>query len=569
MVKTGRRWFGFGVILVLFGALAGCGAPEDGGHPPALDGSFLLITLDTTRADRISCYGGPPDLTPHLDRLAAAGIRFADARSQANVTNPSHTSIFTGLRGLDAGILDNHTRLDPSVDTLASAFLRAGYRTAAFPAASHVGAGILEIPGFESIAPVHGAAALDADVNVDRFLDWLDRVEGERFFAWLHFFDPHMPYDPPEEIRRQFYSGDPREGPSPFAEDPVFLLAHPSVRQEFDDVRDPAYPDALYRGEIHFMDREIGRLLDELERRGILDDLGILAVADHGESHGEHGVYFNHGGLHEPNLRIPMIARLPGFPAGLVVREPVGHLDIVPTLASLYGLEMDSAPRLGRDLTPLLCGGTVESDDVRIFECAANKEVAVLKGDYKLIKRVPKSERSPQLVYLYDLSEDPGESEDRSDELPAVARSLESIVEPWVAAGRSKTWRNPRDERQRRELERLRALGYLEGAPGEEAAKEAEKIDRHAANLAASVREVTAAYEIVAGLDSIDEESRGELRTLAAQRARELERRLPNREALRVTLRLCVDDLREATGGELPDEARALLRNVAERFARR
>ena len=535
--------------------------------------SLVLLTLDTTRADHVSCYGGPEGLTPTLDAVAAGGTLFREARSQANVTNPSHTAIFTGLRGLDSGILNNYTPLEPGVDTLAAAFQRAGYRTAAFPASSHVSAGVLGLPGFDHSSEIDGDAdeVVAAD-NVDRAVAWLEQNGDRPFFIWVHFFDPHTPYTAPPEYQERFYPGDPEAGDAPRLRDnPVFLLSHQIVRDQFDAVRDPEYPIAMYRAEVSYMDTEIGRLLGELDRMGLAETTGIVAVADHGESLGEHDVYFGHRGMQEENLRIPMIARLPGFPSGVDVDRPVDHLDLAPTLAKLYGvkLQTEGKPWIGRDLSALLDGGTMAADPAprsRVHEHSANQQVAVRRGSWKLVRKLPKVTTLEARSELYDLSADPREARNVAAENPDVVGELEEPAAPWFERGRLEGRDRGqiafRDEEHRKryeaEKERLRRLGYLEYVV------EGEDVSMRVAAVAEELRKVYHEASAAADLSEVD---RTNLRARMRAVTRELRSIGDDTQRLREVFLDTVKMLRETFADSLSEELEAKLRELGEAVA--
>ena len=351
--------------------------------PPAPPSNLLLITLDTVRADRLGAYGAAGAATPALDGMARAGVRFEQAIAAAPLTLPSHATILTGLPPTRHGLRHNGAgRLADPIDTLAERLRAAGYDTAAF-----VGAFVLdrrfgldqgfalyddEIPR-GATAP-HLEAERPASAVVERALGWLAEREGRPFFAWVHLYDPHAPYAPPEPFRSRF----------------------------------PAQP---YEGEIAAVDAQVGRLLAEIESRGWSDRTLVAVAGDHGESLGEHGEATHGLLLYEATLRVPLLLRGAGLPAGGVVRAPVGLTDLGPTLAGLLGRDM-APPQGGRDLSADLRAGREpapadlysETEYPRSFGWAAL--AALRRGGWKLIAG-PRPE-------LYDLSLDPDEARDRS-----------------------------------------------------------------------------------------------------------------------------------------------------------
>lgn len=432
---------------------------------PLAGKNLILITLDTARADYFSSFGGPADLTPNIDSVGAGGVVFENAYSQTNVTNPSHAAIFTGAYAIDLKILNNRTSFaggGSNADTLAAAFQRAGYRTGAFPATSHVSSRRLDLPGFDHAPPISGD--LDAATIVDRSLLWIEADDPRPFFAWLHFFDAHIPYQAPPGYRERFYNSDPTRGNLPLLRNNLaFQKAPERARRQFRNVRDPYFPVAMYKAEIRYLDHEIGRLMARLGEARLEKTTGIVIIADHGESLGEHGIYFDHAGLYEVSLRIPFLARLPGFPSGIRVEERVGQIDLVPTLERLYGVSLrPTVPRRGLDLSVRMRGlpdPALSTERVSIHEDAHNRVVMARRGPWKLILRVSNPWFSRDPIALFNLADDPRETRNVADEHPEVVGELKPHLARWVQTG---AWRKVDADVDVEEIERLRALGYVE-----------------------------------------------------------------------------------------------------------
>jgi arylsulfatase A-like enzyme len=297
---------------LLLAFLAGC--TQQGTGPP----SILLVTLDTTRADRIGAYGRDGARTPTLDRLARQGILFERAIAPTPITLPSHASILTGVYPTAHGVSDNAVfRLTPEARLVSEVLAERGWRTAAF-----VGGLVLHPhfgldQGFEVYhAPQPAREPMrepyverPANEVVDDALTWLSELAaGERFFVWLHFFDPHMPYEPPPAWRE------------------------PSVHP--------------YEGEIAFCDAQLGRLLEALEEAGRARNLLVAVTADHGESLGEHGEETHGVFIYQATLHVPLI--LSGEPVARARGQRVGHavsiVDLPATLLALAGIPIDELP---------------------------------------------------------------------------------------------------------------------------------------------------------------------------------------------------------------------------------
>ncbi|RJP37159.1 MAG: hypothetical protein C4547_05895 [Phycisphaerales bacterium] len=453
-------------------------AVEEGAMVAAMKGkNLIIVTMDTTRADLISGIGDEraDGLTPNLEKLASEGARFLRAYSQTNVTNPSHTSIFTGLYAIDAKVMNNQTSLpkhNPGVDTLPAAFQRAGYRSVGFPAIRHVSDATLALPGFDEPNEMIGEPV--AGEMVDKALKWLDQPSDKPFFMWLHVFDPHMEYDPPEEYARKFYQGDPYAGEAPpFHENEFFRRAPQVVLKQFSEVRDPAYPPAMYKGELNYTDHELGRFIQGMKDRGLYDTTGIVVVADHGECLGDHNVYFDHMGLYEPSVHVPLIIRMPGMPTGLRIEDRVCQIDLVPTMCHLFGVQVrqpEGLPMHGLNLTEVLMGRPSPALSRRttlIHEDAHNREIMVRRGPWKLIAQVGKPKYPTDEIKLFNLDSDPQELTNVADKHADVVAQLRPLVQRWIDQGK---WELKNPERaidemtpeQRAEHDRLKGLGYID-----------------------------------------------------------------------------------------------------------
>ena len=414
----------------------------------------VLVTIDTLRADRLGCYGNPNVATPHLDRLAKEGALALDATVHAPLTRPSHISMFTGLYPPEHGVRDN---VAPSLaddwTTLAEVLQGAGFRTGAF-----VSAIVLESQsglhqGFETYSDQFDVGEENGDV---RFLntiqkrgdettaeavDWLrsHHTEG-RAFLWLHLYDPHDPYQPPEPYATR-YSGRP------------------------------------YDGEVAWSDELVGRLDTALEEAGIRDDTLLLVTSDHGEALGEHGETGHGYFVYETTLRVPLIFRGPGIIPGLRLEVTARSVDLFPTILDLLGLAPPQGLTLsGRSLAEAIRGGDSPPQEMTYAESLMPllrygwSELQVArKGNWKYI-RAPKAE-------LYDLENDPDEQENlvrrEAKEADALRSSLQGFLEE---KERTETPAAAAAEIPPGLAEKLGALGYL-GSGSESSKSAAERAD--------------------------------------------------------------------------------------------
>lgn len=462
-----------GIAVLAVTGLTGCSAQVDA--PPLAGKNLLLITCDTTRADYVSCYGGAEGLTPRIDRLAAEGVLFEEAYSQTNITNPSHVSILSGLYAIQSEVLTNFMSIPDDVDILPAMFQRAGYATGGFPSAPQLSKTLLDLPGFDMIHEV--SEVVDAEDNVDRAIAWLDEsgagTAGQKpFFMWLHFYDPHTPYDPPAEFRQMFYQGDPQAGDGPtLSEDPFFRASIKPVQRRYGKVRDREYPVAMYSAEIAYMDHEIGRFLDYLESRGTYDDTAVVLVADHGEVLGEHGVYYDHVTLYEPSIKIPFIVRAPGVRQGVRVPGAVTHVDIVPTVSGLFGLTPEQDFEMhGMDLGGVLAGSAEVPSRLLVHEHASNQMVSLREGPWKLTKQIDAPKFFSPPVQLTHLGDDPSETTNVVDAHPDLAEKFGAVAREWVERPRPElgpgeqnpAWDDAGRERLAKLRKQLAELGYVE-----------------------------------------------------------------------------------------------------------
>ncbi|MGE0432377.1 MAG: sulfatase [Planctomycetota bacterium] len=334
----------FALCALLLIALAGCGpspvVPVQPPAPPQFNGTpVVLITIDTLRVDRVGCFAphDPYLTTPTLDALAARGTIFTQCYTTAPLTLPAHASILTGLYPPAHRIRDNVNYLLPAGATTVAEVLRdAGYDTAAFVSSPTVAAGLGLAQGFAhyddelTLARSQGVLLAErrSDETVSRALDWLRaRCDAARtaparpFMLWLHVFDPHMPYTPPEDLRDPSRRRPPAMPPGMDA-----------------DAMRVAQHIAFYDAEVTYADHQIGRLIDYLDSQELLAKSALIVTADHGEALGEHGEATHGYTCYPPTVHVPLIAAGPGVRAGASVPDAVSVTAIAPTLLQLAGV---------------------------------------------------------------------------------------------------------------------------------------------------------------------------------------------------------------------------------------
>lgn len=399
--------------------------------------SVLLVTIDTLRADRVGVYGGDTSLTPNINALAGRGAVFEEALASVPLTLPSHATILSGLEPPHHGVHDNGTFVFPQDrETLATILKGRGYATGAF-----IGAYVLDrrfglARGFDVYDDAierrdTGGSVLESERRGDAVVAaaqaWIERQD-EPFFAWAHLYDPHAPYDPPPPHRER-------------------LAARP------------------YDGEVAFADDCFGRLVDAARRKAG-DRLLVAVLGDHGEGLGDHGENTHGFFVYQPTIQIPIIVAGPGVPSGVRLAGRARTADVLPTLLAMAGIP---AP-VGLDGVDVIGGprareSYAETVYPRTLGWAPLHSLRV--GALKYID-APRAE-------LYDLAQDPGEEHDRAASRPDDVARLSAAL----AAMRRGERTAPRSADDPQVAERLRALGYVSGAPaGADASALADPKDR-------------------------------------------------------------------------------------------
>ncbi len=405
-----------------------------GRHPAPGSRNVVVVTLDTLRADRLGCYGFRGVETPNIDAVAAEGVLFEQATATAPMTLPSHASIFTGLIPPHHGVRDNGGFfLEASKVTLGERMKQAGYATGAF-----VGAWVLDSrwgldQGFDTYSDHFdlskykvvnlGTVQKKGDEVMDLALPWLESVKQKPFFAWIHLYDPHTPYEPPEPFASR-YKGQP------------------------------------YLGEVAYTDQVIGRLVSWLKDAGVWNNTVLVLMADHGESLGEHGEKTHTFFVYDAVVHVPLIVRTPWGDRGRN-RSQVATVDLMPTVLDLAGLPPEEGID-GRSLARLLLDPAAESGGRAYSETYFTRFHygwqhlrALRDGTWKYID-APKPE-------LYQIRQDPGETSNiykaNSRRAEDLRLALERLAGDGALAAPDKSNLDPDT------LQRLAALGYVGGGP--------------------------------------------------------------------------------------------------------
>ncbi len=432
-VTTGRP-----IAAALFVLLAVAAAGPTTGLAQAKP-NLLVISIDTLRADRLGSYGYPLARTPVLDGLASEAVRFEQAFTTAPLTLPAHCSLMTGTYPLHHAVRDNSGYVLPqSRTTLAELLLKHGYQTAAF-----VGAFVLDskfgldqgfetyyddfdLSEFENVSP--GYIQRRGDEVVQAALDWLSRRDRAPFFLWVHLYDPHDPYTPPE----------------PFASQ---------------------HPGRPYDGEIAFTDQNVGTLLEGLKKQGGYENTLIVVVGDHGESLGEHQEEKHGLFVYNATLQIPLLVKLPGEKTqGSTVSEPVSLVDVAPTVMQLLEIDRGLAPDVqGRGLAASILKNSSPAP-ARLYAESHYPNTqfgwsplrALISGRYKYVQ-APTPE-------LFDLHTDFAEKQNLAARDTALTNRLRKeleALEKRFAGDSAEAASSARPDSET--LRKLQALGYVAG----------------------------------------------------------------------------------------------------------
>lgn len=405
--------------------------------------NVLLIVIDTLRADHLGCYGYNRNTSPRIDAVAASGVVFDWLIAPGIPTHPAFATLHTGQYPITHGVVAHGgTRhVARTAPWLPECLQKAGYTTCAIDNLADWSSGFRR--GFEFyIDPTMkrplSLAADNRELN-RRAVPWLEHHKAERFFLFVHYWDPHTPYLPPRAYRTLFYEGDPC---APHHTNLAGMERHPLGRTWRETwfpalgghVTDADYIEALYDGEVRYTDEGVGELLDALDALGLADDTLVVIMGDHGELFYRHGIFFDHHGLYDGNLRVPLLFRHPAL-APARVPQLAAHVDIAPTLLAQCGVAIPPEME-GVDLSPWLRGATEEA--IRPFvvsaECTWQMKWSIRTPTHKLIAaREPDFYGTP-MRELYDLCADPGEFDNRAEAEPGRVAALEEQLDGWIAA---------------------------------------------------------------------------------------------------------------------------------------
>lgn len=446
------------LVLIVLGA-SSCGQQQEA--PP----NILLITLDTTRSDHLSLYGYGFPTSPFLEELAAGSTVYDECYAAAPATAPSHATLFTSRSPLNHRVVKNAVRLAERHETLAEMLRDRGYGTAAILSSFVMNAKFGLGQGFDhyddklSLAgssirwqewegqTVTGGFDRRAVAATDQAVAWLEneRDPDEPFFLFVHYFDPHDPYDPPNPYRERF------DNPS---------IDHAGVRNML----------KLYDGEIAYTDDQLRRLFAALERLDLADDTLVIVTGDHGEGLMQRGYQYHGAHVYEEAVRVPLLVRWPGrVPAGMRHAGPVTIADVVPTIHDLCGWPLAGHGFQGRSLAAGMLAGEAPPADDPVFlyripyephhefgVWVDGEKHGVRRGRWKYLTADDEGTRE-----LYDLARDPRETSNVVAEHPEEAAALATMLADWRAAVTVPDSLTDEPELSDEDVQKLKSLGYI------------------------------------------------------------------------------------------------------------
>lgn len=401
--------------------------------------NIVILGIDSLRADHLSCYGYDRLTSPHLDRFAQQGVLFENTFSPHIPTTSAYAMMLTGMDIFTSQLVAHRPKgpLRPKVKTLAEILQGHGYHTVSVGFSSRASSrGFDEYLNFTQMGSWADGRVPKAQRLNELALPALDRLVAadKPFFLFLRHMDPHSPYLPPQPFERIFYHGDECD-PANRSMDPVFAFEpfkHTLIDMLPPGVSDREYVNAQYDGAIAYMDACIQSIFTALAAHDVFDETIVAVNGDHGEELDEHGFWYDHHGLYDNVLHVPLMLRFPPkLPQGRRVAGYNQHKDLVPTILELAeidaGIDFD-----GRPLLPMIDGEVASHEsEFYITECAWMRKHGWRTPQWKLIRALEPDFHFMPPFELYNLVEDPEENCNLAEALPEVVAALTARLESW------------------------------------------------------------------------------------------------------------------------------------------
>ena len=403
--------------------------------------NIVLMGVDSLLATHMSCYGYHRLTSPHIDRFAEGGTLFEKTYSPHVPTTSAYASMLTGLDTFSTQVvaLRHQGPLREEVKTLAEILREAGYDTTCVGFSGPSARGFDTYLEYSGWGPDESGRSPKAEnlnkTTLPELNRLIDQTDEKPFFLFLRHMDPHSPYLPPAPYERMFYHGDECD-PSNTSMEPV--MAFKPFCDYFsswmpEGISDKDYVIAQYDGAIAYMDACIQRLFNALETRGVLDETIVVINGDHGETLYDHECWFDHHGIYDVTLHVPLIIRYPGrVPAGKRVAGYNQHKDLVPTLLELADIDTNIEFD-GKSLTSLISGEVTSYDsEFYITECTWMRKHGWRTPEWKLIVALEPDFHFKPAVELYNLIQDPDENNNLAEVHPDIVNVLETRMKNWI-----------------------------------------------------------------------------------------------------------------------------------------
>ena len=403
--------------------------------------NIVVLGIDSLRADHLSCYGYDRLTSPHLDRFASQGVLFENTFSPHIPTTSAYCMMLTGMDIFTTQLVAHRPKgpLRPEVKTLPEILREHGYNTVSVGFSGRASSrGFDEYLNFTQMGSWSQGRVPKAQRLNELALPALDSLVAadKPFFLFLRHMDPHSPYLPPQPFERMFYHGDECDAANR-SMDPVFAFEpfkHTLIDMLPPGISDREYVNAQYDGAIAYLDACVQSIFTALEAHGLFDETIVAITGDHGEELDEHGYWYDHHGLYDNILHVPLMLRYPPkLPSGRRVGGYNQHKDLVPTVLELAeidtGIDFD-----GRSLLPMIEGKVAShASEFYITECAWMRKHGWRTPQWKLIRALEPDFHFMPPVELYNLVEDPEEKFNIAEELPEVVAALTARMDAWVS----------------------------------------------------------------------------------------------------------------------------------------
>lgn len=410
---------------------------------------MIFIALDTLRADHMGCYGYTRNTTPHIDALAERGVLFENMIAENNVTQSSFVTMMTGKNPIAHGVVNmKPQKISPRLITLCQIMKQHGYVTAAVD--NNYRCTGTNNPwfkrGYDEYADpgikrkIHFLATAE-DVN-HLAIPWLKKHRREKFFLFLHYWDPHFPYIPPPPWKNEFTKHLDHQMKGTDLKSVMREPLYSWFRKWSEGIENPEYVRALYDGEVRYLDHHIGHLVEQLEALDLMEQTLIVLVSDHGESLGEHQIYFDHHGLYETTVHVPFLLIAPSkLPKSKRISGLCQHADILPTVLEIVGIQPKRLLNQidGKSLIPLI-RGQLRQIHPFVTSCEANWQLkrAIRTEKWKLIQSLERDVYGNPTFELYQLERDPGETHNIATKRKQVVKKLRQQLHAYIKRIRQK-----------------------------------------------------------------------------------------------------------------------------------